>query len=108
MTPLRDKVAAAINEAEGTASSSISPPDGTDSVAIAIPDNTRPLSYEDVLPPLLSRLDAPGLTVTVVVGNGLHRPMNEAELEPVRRACRRSNADLLQHDAGDDADDRKR
>jgi len=102
VTPLRDKVSEALDEAEGTAASSLSPPDDADSVAIAIPDNTRPLSYEDVLPPLLSRLDDPGLTVTVVVGNGLHRPMNDEELEPVRRACRRSNIDLVQHDAGDD------
>lgn len=74
------------------------------SVAVAVPDETRPLPVRELLPVLLDRLLAawPGLgrdRVTVVVGGGLHPPLDRAELDRLvppdaARGCR-----VLGHDA---------
>ena len=54
----------------------------------AVPDLTRPLDTVAVLATLRRALgeQAPP-EVTVVVGLGLHRPLTEAELAPMRAAC---------------------
>ncbi len=63
---------------------------------VIVPDATRPLDIGRVLPPLLREL---GGDVTVLVALGLHRPMTDDELAPLRNACQAAGATLLQHDA---------
>lgn len=73
-------------------------------VAIAIPDETRPTPVKLLLPVVLTRLfnALPALKpdqVTLVVGGGLHPPLNEAGLKRVvppdlARGCR-----VIAHDA---------
>ena len=66
---------------------------------IAIPDATRPLSFEAVLRPLLRQVDTRDSSTTVLVALGLHRPMTNEELAPVRRAIGDRRVDVIQHDA---------
>jgi hypothetical protein len=56
------------------------------SVAVAIPDGTRSIDVPAALAALASWLPSP-TQVTVVVGLGLHRPMTDRELAPIRAAC---------------------
>lgn len=72
-------------------------------VAVAVPDLTRPIDYEELLPPLLSRLEGVADEVTVVVALGLHRPLTDDEIAPLARLADRHGARVAQHDA--DADD---
>ena len=69
-------------------------------VTAVIPDATRALPLEAMLQAALKPLAA-AASITVLVGLGLHRPMSEQELEPVRALCERYGATLRQHDAGD-------
>ncbi len=69
------------------------------SVAIAVPDLTRPIDYEQVLPPLLERLDEAQCEVTIVVALGLHRPLSDAEIVPLAALAGRFGARVVQHDA---------
>jgi len=73
-------------------------------VAIAVPDETRPTPVKTLLPLLLKRLykSFPGLTperVTIVIGTGLHPPLDE---EGIRRVVSDSTAPgckVVSHDA---------
>lgn len=53
---------------------------------MAVPDRTRPFPVPEALAALADRLP-PGVRVRVVVGLGLHEPMNDAALAPSRAAC---------------------
>jgi len=74
------------------------------SVAIAVPDETRPAPLGEVLPPLLSRIEArlPGPLaehLILFVGGGLHPPADAAAIERIlpggiARGCR-----VVAHDA---------
>ena len=68
-------------------------------ICVVVPDATRPLSFEAVLPPLLGRIDVAGSSISIVVGLGLHRPMTDRELAPIRRATEAFDVDIVQHDA---------
>jgi len=57
-----------------------------DSAAIAVPDGTRDVDVPAALGALVPLL-AGFSRVTVVVGLGLHRPLREPELAPLRGAC---------------------
>jgi nickel-dependent lactate racemase len=74
------------------------------SVAIAVPDETRPAPLREVLPRLLSRIEAklPGPLadcVTLYIGGGLHLPVDAGAIERIiptgiARGCR-----VVAHDA---------
>jgi nickel-dependent lactate racemase len=69
------------------------------SVVIAVPDATRPIDLDRTLVPLLDALDEVGATFSVEVALGLHRPMTDAELEPLFAATRPHGCLVRQHDA---------
>ncbi len=66
---------------------------------VVVPDATRPLPVEAALRPLLEHLTDGGSQTSILVGLGLHRPMTDAELEPLRRAADGLNVEIAQHDA---------
>lgn len=70
----------------------------SEKICVVVPDATRPLPFEKVLAPLLNRLQAGGNSLCIVVGLGLHRPMNAEELAPIRRAIGDLDIELVQHD----------
>lgn len=66
---------------------------GKKSAAISVCDITRPVPNRDILPPVLARLEAADIDITILIATGLHRPASEAEIreicgEPVARAYR--------------------
>ncbi len=65
-------------------------------LTIVVPDATRPLDYAAILPQVLEHYSDHDLTVLVALG--LHRPMTDEELAPVRAVCDRFGATLAQHD----------
>lgn len=68
-------------------------------VAVVMPDLTRQISLDDDLTPLLSRLkDAGAARLELIIALGLHRPMTEPELAPIRALAARFGATLRQHD----------
>jgi len=71
-------------------------------VTVVVPDRTRPIDYGEHVAPLLDRLVDAGAAPTVLAGIGLHRPMSEAEIAPLRRATDRLQVPLRQHDASAD------
>lgn len=80
----------------------LSLPPGLRRLAIAVPDLTRPLHTPTVLAALGRALgECAPAEVTVVVGLGLHRPLTEAELAPLRAAC---GWPVLNSDPDDTAD----
>ena len=66
--------------------------------AVVYPDLTRPLDAEAVLDPVLAALRAVGADVTVVVALGLHRPLSDEELAPIRAVTAQNGYTLQQHD----------
>ncbi len=71
-------------------------------VAVAVPDLTRPIDYAAHVAPLLARLADAAAEMGVVVGLGMHRAMDDAELAPLREAANSHGARLIQHDASAD------
>ena len=73
-------------------------------VAIAIPDETRPLPVQQIMPELLSWIftTVPGLDptkVTIIVGGGLHPPLDEATLNRLVPSDIVGGCQLIGHDA---------
>jgi len=55
---------------------------GHRSACIVISDVTRPIKNHLLLPPIIRRLEQAGLQeICILIGNGLHRPMTDAEIE---------------------------
>lgn len=72
-------------------------------VAVAVPDLTRPIDYPSVLAPLFDRLEAASpASLSVTVALGLHRPLHDDELAPLRDILHERPVSLLQHDAEGD------
>lgn len=72
-------------------------------VAVAVPDLTRPVDYRSMLPPIFDRLEAAGpATMSLTVALGLHRPLGEDELGPLREVVEGRPVSLLQHEADGD------
>jgi hypothetical protein len=65
---------------------------------VVVPDATRPLDLTACLTPLLEALCVRGDRVTILIGLGLHRPMTNAELVPLRTLGARFGAAIVQHD----------
>ena len=73
-------------------------------VAITIPDETRPLPVKTVLPVLLDWLlgRRPGLNperITIIVGGGLHPPLDEATLRRLVPVDAAGSCRVIGHDA---------
>jgi nickel-dependent lactate racemase len=73
-------------------------------IAVAVPDETRPAPLREVLPPLLSRMQArlPGPLaehVTLFIGGGLHPPADEAAQERILPAAIARGCRIVAHDA---------
>jgi lactate racemase len=59
---------------------------GKRSAAISVCDITRPTPNRDVLPPLLTRLEAAGIPragITILIATGLHRPATDSEIREI-------------------------
>ena len=75
---------------------------GKRSAGISVCDITRPAPNRQVLPPVLARLRAAGISedkITILIATGLHRPATESE---IRQICGESTAlryRVLNHDA---------
>jgi lactate racemase len=74
------------------------------SVAIAVPDETRPAPLRELLPRLLSRIEAklPGLLsdrVTLFIGGGLHPPADAGAVERILPAAIARGCRVVAHDA---------
>ena len=76
---------------------------GSASTCVVIPDATRPIPFQEVLPPVLDHLCEEGAPTQILVGLGLHRPMSNAELAPIHQVAAPRDIDVHQHDPhGDD------
>ncbi len=74
---------ALLHPAGGSALPALSP---AHRAAIAINDKTRPVPHRHLLPPLLTTLEAMGLSpeqITLVIATGAHPPMRESEFAAV-------------------------
>ncbi len=69
-------------------------------VTVVVPDATRPIDPA-VIDRLIAELRRQRAEITILVALGLHRPMTDAELEPLLSIATRHRALLLQHDAHD-------
>ncbi len=77
---------------------------GARTAAIAINDKTRPVPHQVLLPPLLARLEALGLTphaITLIIATGTHPPMPPQEFEQIVPAEILARYPVLCHDAYD-------
>ncbi len=59
---------------------------GKTSAAISVCDITRPVPNRDILPPVLARLEAAGISrdkIWILIATGLHRPATEDEIREI-------------------------
>ncbi len=59
---------------------------GKASAAISVCDITRPVPNRDILPPVLARLEAAGISrdkISILIATGLHRPATEGEIREI-------------------------
>lgn len=74
------------------------------SVAIAINDKTRPVPHQYLLPPLLERLEAVGVTpeaIQLVIAVGLHGPMPAEEFSAILPEAVLRRYQVISHDPKD-------
>jgi nickel-dependent lactate racemase len=77
---------------------------GKKSAAISVCDITRPAPNRLVLPPLLERLHAAGITkenVTILIATGLHRLATDSELDEILSPEIARTYRIVNHDARD-------
>jgi nickel-dependent lactate racemase len=75
---------------------------GKSSAAISVCDITRPAPNRLVLPPLLARLEAAGISrnnITILIATGLHRPAPQSEIEEIVGAEIASTYCVVNHHA---------
>ncbi len=75
---------------------------GKHSAAISVCDITRPAPNAEVLPPLLTRLEAAGVPrdgITILIATGLHRPASDAEIREICGAETAARYRVLNHHA---------
>lgn len=78
--------------------------EGVASAAIAVNDKTRPVPHQDLLPPLLDRLEALGLppeAITLVIATGTHPVMPPDEYERILPANILAHYPVMCHNAYD-------
>jgi nickel-dependent lactate racemase len=79
---------------------------GAGSAAIAINDKTRPVPHQDLLPPLLERLEKLGVppqAITLIIATGAHPVMPPEEFESVLPAGILARYPVICHNAYDQA-----
>jgi lactate racemase len=79
---------------------------GARSAAIAINDKTRPVPHDQLLPPLLRRLEALGLppeSIALIIATGAHSPMTPAEFARIVPSGVLARYPVLCHDADEKA-----
>ena len=82
---------------------------GKRSAAISVCDITRPVPNQDILPPILARLEASGIPqqeIIILIATGLHRP---ATAEEIREICGETTANryrVLNHHARESSEHR--
>jgi nickel-dependent lactate racemase len=74
------------------------------SVTIAVPDETRPAPVKELLPGILERLfsalpDLRPSAVSIIIGGGLHPPMNSEDIEQLVPSDLVSGCRVMAHDA---------
>ena len=77
---------------------------GVGSAAIAINDKTRPVPHQQLLPPLLRRLEWLGLApeaIQLIIASGAHPPMSPGEFAEIIPAEVLARYPVRCHDAGD-------
>jgi lactate racemase len=75
---------------------------GKRSAAVAVCDITRPVPNHQLLPPVLSRLEAAGVprqAITVFVATGLHRPATSEEIKEICGEWTAARYRILNHHA---------
>ncbi len=76
---------------------------GAKSAAIAINDKTRPVRLDHILPPLLQRLEAIGISkITLITATGTHLPMTANEFAGVVPADILNRYPVISHDCDDE------
>ncbi len=101
---VRQELSAALADLERSKAEIITRLADSATVAIAIPDETRPLPVQKVLPILFDYLFAklpeldPG-AVTIIVGGGLHPPLDEATLQRLVPPDTARGCKVVGHDA---------
>ncbi len=79
---------------------------GIERVAIAVNDKTRPVPHAELLPPLLARLEAAGLSpdaITFIIASGTHFPMQPEEYSMILPENIFAKYRVIAHDADDEA-----
>ncbi len=79
---------------------------GVRSAVIAINDKTRPVPHQDLLPPLLSRLEMLGLppeSILLLIATGTHLPMPPDEYARILPPEVIARYPILSHDCDDSA-----
>lgn len=75
---------------------------GKSTAAISVCDITRPVPYPVMLPPLLERLEAAGISrdgITILIATGLHRPATEGEIGEILSPAVKSRYRVVNHRA---------
>jgi nickel-dependent lactate racemase len=75
---------------------------GKSSAAISVCDITRPAPNQQVLPPVLRRLEQAGIrreNMTILIATGLHRPATESEIREICGASTAERYRVVNHNA---------
>ena len=74
---------------------------GKKSCVVIISDHTRPVPSKDILPEMFAELEAgsPGISITLLVATGFHRPTTTAELEAKLGSEIMARAKVVLHDS---------
>ena len=74
---------------------------GRKSCVIIVSDHTRPVPSKDILPEMFAELEAgsPGISITLLVATGFHRPTTAAELEAKLGPEIRARVSIVLHDS---------
>lgn len=79
---------------------------GASTVGIAVSDKTRPIPHQQLLPPLLEKLESLGISaqaITLYVAVGTHPPMTPDEFPSILPASVLERYRVVSHDASDHA-----
>ncbi len=102
--PIRAVEAAINSPVDGRALSAFA---GARSAAVAINDKTRPVPLQFLLPPLLQRIEAMGISpdaITLIIATGTHAPMRPGEFSDVLPPDVPRRYRVISHDCDNESD----